>query len=265
MSDDESRKATLDDILEELKSQRGKKKDWWDRLTPISTAVASLVIGFAGLWFTYSYNMAQTSINDRNSAQDQETKRQQARVLEMQAVEKFIPYLTAGDETKKEVALLVITTLGSPEFATQFAKLNPSKGTQAAADRIMASAQPSSQNELPSSITSRPPTAIPTAGAPQITKRLGWVYLGHYVAEQRRWETRYFDFGNATEPSALLTSTLTVREATGAINVRIDMPSSAGAFQRVQDVLKPPSQVKVLSVREWSSTGYMWAHVEYEI
>ena len=33
----------------------------------------------------------------------------------MQAVEKFIPYLTTEDEKKKEVALLVITTLGSTD------------------------------------------------------------------------------------------------------------------------------------------------------
>jgi hypothetical protein len=264
MSDNESRRATLDDILEELKSQRSKKKDFWDRLGPISTAILSVVLGFAGLWFTHSYNMAQIRINERQGTQDQETKRQQARVLEMQAVEKFIPYLTTGDEKKKEVALLVITTLGSPEFATQFAKLNPSKGTEAAADRIMASAQPSNQGELPQSITAKPATSQSQTGIAQTTKKLGWVYLGHYVAAERRWETRYFEFGNTVDPSTLPTSVLTVREATGAINVRIGMPSTAGVFQRVQNVLKPPSQVTVHSIKEWYSTGYMWAEVEYE-
>jgi hypothetical protein len=32
MPSDESHKATLDDVLEELRSQRTKKKDIWDRL-----------------------------------------------------------------------------------------------------------------------------------------------------------------------------------------------------------------------------------------
>ena len=115
MSGNESREATLNDILEELKSQRSKRKDFWDRLGPISTFISSVVIGIAGLWFTYSYNMAQTANNDRQISLNQETKKNEARVLEMQAVEKFIPYLTTEDEKKKEVALLVITTLGSPE------------------------------------------------------------------------------------------------------------------------------------------------------
>ncbi len=264
MSSNESREATLDDILEELKSQRSKKKDVWDRLGPISTFISSVVLGVAGLWFTYSYNMAQTANNERQISLNQETRRNEARVLEMQAVEKFIPYLTTEDEKKKEVALLVITTLGSPEFATQFAKLNPSKGTQAAADRIMASAQTSNQVELPQSVTARPASSQPQPGVAQAVTKSGWVYLGHYVAEERRWETWYFEFGNAVDPSTFPASVLTVRERTGAINVRIGMPSPAGEFQRVRDVLKPPSQVKVRSVKEWSSTGYMWAEVDYE-
>jgi len=257
MSADKSPEATLDDILEELKSQRGKKKDFWDRLGPIST----LLLGVVGLVFTYSYNMRQSEINAQQISQDQETKTYQARVLEMQAVEKFIPYLTTEDEKKKEVALLVITTLGSPEFATQFAKLNPSKGTQAAADKIMASAQPDNQVELPQSVTSRPAAAITSD---QAVGKTGWVYLGHYVAEERRWETRYFDFGNREDPSTLLSSVLTVREETGSINVRTGMPTPAGEFQRVRNVLRPPSQVKVRSIKEWYSTGYMWAEVNYE-
>ena len=77
------------------------------------------------------------------------------------------------------------------------------------------------------------------------------------MAEEQRWQTRYFEFGNTDDPSSFPASVLTVREMTGAIYVRIGMPSLAGEFQRVQDVLKPPSQVQVRSVKEWYSTGYM--------
>jgi hypothetical protein len=68
MSGNESRAATLDDVLAELKSQRSKPKDFWDRLGPISTFISSVVIGIAGLWFTYSYNMAQSATTIGRSA-----------------------------------------------------------------------------------------------------------------------------------------------------------------------------------------------------
>ncbi len=186
----------------------------------------------------------------------------------MQSVEKFVPYLTTDDERKKEVALLVITTLASPEFATQFAKLNPSQGTQAAADRIMAGAAQTSQTTQSVSVVvsvpqpaqqqERPPPVSAAAG----TKR-GWVYLGHYVASEKRWETRYFDFPVSADPASLVSSSPAVRSQTGNINVRLGMPTDSGAFPAVSEVLKPGVRVKVLSVTEWSYTGYMWAEVDY--
>ncbi|MDO8787900.1 MAG: hypothetical protein Q7J42_07500, partial [Sulfuritalea sp.] len=136
MSENELPKATLDDVLVELKSLNAKKKDLWDQLTPALAILSSFILGCAGLWFTQSYNDRQAQVAERQSEQDHQTKKHQSRILEMQTVEKFLPYLTANNERQKEVALLVITTLGSPEFATQFAKLDPSTGTQAAAEGV---------------------------------------------------------------------------------------------------------------------------------
>ncbi len=268
MEKSEQPKATLDDLLAELKAQGARKKDLWDRLPMISTFISTVVLGVAGLWFTHSYNQRQAAIVEMQARQDQENKKQQARILEMQAVEKFVPYLTTDDERKKEVALLVITTLASPEFATQFAKLNPSQGTQAAADRIMAGAAQTSQTTQSVSVVvsvpqpaqqqERPPPVSAAAG----TKR-GWVYLGHYVASEKRWETRYFDFPVSADPASLVSSSPAVRSQTGNINVRLGMPTDSGAFPAVSEVLKPGVRVKVLSVTEWSYTGYMWAEVDY--
>lgn len=260
MPDSDGQRATLDDVLAELKSPRSKKKDFWDRLAPVST----LILGVAGLWFTHSYNERQAQNAERQAQQDVEAKRQQARVLEMQAVEKFVPYLTNDDERQKEVALLIITTLGSPEFATQFARLNPSKGTQAAADRIMASAAPPAQAGIAVSVAPKISQAKPSPGGTAVQYRTGWVYLGHYVAQESRWQTRYFDFAIASNPASLVSSSLTVRAQTGNINVREGMPTDAGEFLRVREVLKTGSEVKVRSVKEWSSTGYMWAEIDYK-
>lgn len=258
MNGDKAQQDKLGEILEELKSQKSKKKDLWDLLGPISTFLSAVVLGGIGLIITSDFN-------ERQSLIDQKNKEYQTRILEMQTVERFIPYLTSEDENKQKVALLTITSLGSPEFATMFAKLNPTKGTQAAVDRIMASAPSTDQNEIPQSITSKPAPSGTTTNALSTEKKTGWVYLGHYVETEDRWETRYFDFRADRNPSELVTTVLPVSKQTGTINVRADMPSLTGQFGRVLDVLKPPSQVKVISVKEWYSTGYMWAQVTYEI
>ena len=257
MSENEKPTATLDDLLDELKSQRGKSKDNWDRFTSVSNFISSVVLGAVGLWFTHSYNERQAQIVEHQGKQDQMEKEHQGRILEMQAVEKFMPYLTADDERKKEVALLVITTLGNPEFATQFAKLNPSKGTQAATDRIMAGATETAQTGS-GSVRSQDVYS----GSP--ATKSGWVYLGQYVAQDKKWETRYFDFPISSAPSSLVSSAQTVRAQTGNINVRVGMPTVFGTFLKVQEVLKPGNNVKVKTVKEWSSTGYMWAEIDYE-
>jgi len=257
MADKDNQDIMLKDILDELIAQRNKKNSFWDRLGPLSTFISTVIIGGVGLFFTVSYNKQQ-------AIQNKENQRNQSRVLEMQAVEKFIPYLTDTSEKKKEVALLVITTLGSAEFATQFAKLNPSKGTEAAADKIMAGASGSSSSEVPQSITTKADNNNTQKGAINPNKKSGWIYLGHYVAELRKWETRYFEFDKTINPDSL-PSILKVRYETGAIYVRAGMPTPGGEFQKVQDVLKPPSVVKVSSVKEWSSTGFMWAEIEYNI
>ncbi len=248
---DEHREATLDDVIEELKLARVKNKDWWDRVGPIFTGLSTLVLGLAGLLFTYTYNKTQSAINERQKVQDQETQQHQARVAEMEALQKFIPDLTAGEEKRERYALLFITTLGSKGLAARFA------------DRLMASGAPAKEAKSAPTVTGTP-AGEPRPADSQRRKKSGWVYLGHYIKEDRRWETRYFEFGDTADPSKFA-STLTVWDRTGAVNVRTDMPSPAGEFQRVQDVLKPPSQVTVRSVREWYSTGYIWAEVEYEI
>jgi len=233
------------EVLEELKKQGHKKKDIWDRFATLSTFLSTVVIAALGLYFTHVYN-------ERQGAREYQTRIYQTRILEMQTVEKFIPHLTGDEETKK-VALLALTSLGSPEFAARFAKLNPSEGTESAADVIMATAPSPVQQEVPAAVSSTEVT----------NKREGWAYLGHYVRGQRRWKTRYFDFTGNPVPDSLKNKTLKVWEKTGTLNVRTGMPTFSGSFPAVVDVLKPGSRVKVLEVKEWHSTGYMWARISY--
>lgn len=95
------------------------------------------------------------------------------------------------------------------------------------------------------------------------THETGWVYLGHYDAAAAAWASRYFEFDDKSPPDGLRNRTLTVTERNGAVNVRSGMPTAAGDFQEVRDVLSAKSQVTVTDVREWETSGYMWAKVSY--
>ena len=206
---------------------------------------ASVVIALIGLYFTHVYN-------EHQAQREAESQKYQTRILEMQTIEKFIPHLTGKEEIKK-VALLAITSLGSPEFATRFAQLSPSEGTQAAADVIMATAPSKVQSEVPKSVT-----AITTQAS-----KSGWGYLGHYVTVENRWKTRYFEFQEGELPQSFIGKSLKVRAQTGELNVRVDMPTPLGEFPKVIDVLSPGSQVRIQEIREWQSSGYMWAKISY--
>jgi len=110
------------------------------------------------------------------------------------------------------------------------------------------------------------PQAAPEPPRPQPAAtgtKGGWVCPRHYVAPERRWETRYFDFPESADPASMVRSSSAVRSQTGNINVRAGMPTESGVFPAVREALTPGNRVKVLSVREWSYTGYMWAEVDY--
>jgi len=242
MTEDE--KKLFKELIEKLDAQKGKKKDFWDRFGAISTFLSTVVLAALGLYFTNEYN-------ERQGARDFQAQVHQTRVLEMQTVEKFIPHLT-GDEEKKKIALLAITSLGSPEFATKFAQLSPSEGTEAAADQIMRTA------------TSAGQTIVPDAIVSSINRnKEGWAYVGHYVESNGTWKTRYFDIEETSQPESLVGEVLSVREQTGALNVREGMPSITGSFKPVIGALKVGSKVEIVEISEWLSSGYIWAKIHY--
>ena len=84
-----------------------------------------------------------------------------------------------------------------------------------------------------------------------------------YEETKKTWKTWYFDFGSSTDPNSLIGKTLKVREKTGSLNVREGMPTWSGQFQKVVDVLSPESETIINEIKEWSSSGYMWAQITY--
>jgi hypothetical protein len=117
--------------------------------------------------------------------------------------------------------------------------------------------QLSQQLDEPQIAAIEPPTPV--------SVKEGWVYLGHF--EDGSWITQYLGFDENDTPSSLMKTPAqrrVVRKKTGALNVREGMPGPDGRFKDVIDVLKVGSEVEILEVREWQSSGYMWARIEYK-
>lgn len=227
---------------------RPKEKDAWDRFSSVSTFLASLVLGLIGLWFTHSYNMAETARKDASDNRDAQAKAHDGKMLEMQTVEKFLPHLIAGTDKEKKAALLTMSTLADPSLA---AKLGDMLGIQQGVDEIMAKAASKEQLQNPPVVTQPG------------TEKTGWVYLGHYVADSHQWQSKYFSFSDSDTPDSLKDKQLAPRRETGDVNVRQDMPTPEGDFPKVINVLRTGTLVKVTDVREWDSSGFMWARISY--
>jgi hypothetical protein len=245
-------KRRVDEISDRQKASL--KRSWIDILSSLSPLISGVLIAAVGTTATIVYNNRQMHINHLNS------------------LDKFRPYLDSQNPVERKFGYRAFTDLGEKDFVieliaakkdsaglnelTILAERGESKTTEKAtnaADMVMAKASSVEQREVPSPITTT------LTG----TKNEGWAYLGHWVATTKEWKTRYFDYGPDKEPSNLSGKQVKVRAETGALNVRAGMPTPEGQFERVIAVLKPGSETTVHEIKEWYSTGYMWARITY--
>ncbi len=190
-------------------------------------AVATTAIAAVGAIATWAYN------------------EQQSRFREIETVEKFFPHLVSTDRRLSNMAKLTVKNLLSdPELADRL--------IQAAVE--VTSDDAATKPEL----TSKELGERRAARAPTATIE-GWAYLGNYI--DGNWQTRYFDFSANADPQQFVTHTLRVREVTGALNLRLNMPTPEGTFPPVIDVLEPGTEVRLLEVQRWQSSSYMWGRV----
>ena len=131
--------ATLEDVVtainrvdERIKNRGGK--DRWDKFSAISTFLSSVVIALLGLYFTHSYQSAEAK-----RAELQQERQNQLR--ELDAIVKFMPYLTGEDELAKKTAITSIRALAGVRVAALMAELHPSIGSAAALEAISGSPQ----------------------------------------------------------------------------------------------------------------------------
>ncbi len=201
------------------------KAGWWHQLTALAT-VASAGVGALA---TCVYNEQQT------------------RFREIETVEKFFPHLISTDRRLSNMAKLTVRTLlSNPELADRLIRASVEVTTEEAATKPEIS---------PEELTQRREARKKEAH--------GWAYLGDYSKSAGMWQTRYFDFPPGANPDDFTGNELKVRAETGSLNLRINMPTPAGTFPPVVDVLAPGQKVLVLDVKAWQSTGYMWAKISY--
>lgn len=217
-------------------------KDFWDKLRALGPIVSGILIALIGGIFTYSY------------------RKQEMAIREVAAFQAYISHLKVPAE--REIALVMIEHFGENELAMKIVKTGV-QGTEGYGDEKMRTGPQTDQTATPKdTIVSIPKdTIVSPALHARLVTATGWVYLGDYSSETKQWRTKYFDFRGNPDPYALTNQSL--RVSADAINIREGMPNEAAEFGGVIGVLKANSAVKILSVKPWLSTGYMWARVEY--
>jgi len=190
----------------------------------------------------------------------------------LNSLDKYRPYVTSENPVERIFGYRAFADLGEKEFVVELiAAKNDSAGinvlttfsansedktsekAESAVNEIMATAISSEQQETPKPVLTKQ----------KVPNKEGWVYLGHYIKSSNKWKTRYFDFTSDAALDSLEGKWLKVREQTGALNIRVGMPTATGNFLKVTDILKPGSEAMIHEIEEWYSTGYMWARITY--
>ncbi len=110
------------------------KKDVWDKIGSLSGIFATTLIAIVGLYFTDKYETANLDRNLALDKQNQIMADNQARLRELEAVEKLLPHLSGKDTdpTRQKLTILALRELGNPELAIQFAEILGTEGSIAA-------------------------------------------------------------------------------------------------------------------------------------
>ena len=237
-----------------IKQGSSKDSKWWQPLI----AAATVCIAGVGAWATNLYNDRQVYLQ------------------ELEAVEKFFPHLVSEDSrlsamARRTVKKVLRDKALAQELINDSVKLVSERDArppgnlqvdqarlvelaELVGERIQANIKP---------VEKRPPVSkTPPVTATKVSTQEGWAYMGEYAGGY--WRTRYFDFSDKDDPKLLKGAVYSVRERTGALNVRLGMPKPDGEFPQVIDVLKVGVEATFEDIKDWQGTGYMWAKITYQ-
>jgi hypothetical protein len=245
----EALKKELKDLRETVEKSQGKSV-----LEKWSPVINGVLLASVGTLATVLYDHRQMKIES------------------LEALDKYRAYVVADDEVLRKFGYKAFRDLGEEAFVIDLIESkSDAAGIKVLTDIVeqgdsqTVQAAESAVNELMVSAVSKEQTStpVPMLAAKDEFSKQGWAYLGHFQKEQESWKTRYFDFSSDTVPATLIGTVQTVREATGTLNVRSSKPSTTGQFGKITDALEVGSKTKIYEIKEWFSTGYMWAKIGY--
>jgi hypothetical protein len=261
-------------------AQATKKKDLWDKFDIMSKAA----IAALGIVITLLLQRGQQRLQeqqhvyqtqyDREQATDQA---QQRRLTEIQTVERLLSHLVSKDSVERRLAFYALQEHTNPAFVEKCVLLlSPQERlpvltalSPSALQELQRSGQQQTFRVAVDSALDRKFAQVAVGGVVRAREastgtKEGWAYLGDYRPAAQMWQTRYFEFADTLPVGAIAPGTrLRVRVATGALNVRRGLPTDAGEFPDVIDVLREGTQVTIRELRPWLSSSYMWARIAY--
>lgn len=252
-------------------------KDFWDKLGVISSFMSGVVVSFLAIIFLYVNNDKSLEIQSqlrgdnkerheremrqrlRESEMNELHQRNQKQILELQAVEKFIPHIR--NENTRTIAIEALLIMDYGDIAYGFSRLygdyklqshfyskqvpDAQKGSLREAERVKAV---ESEKVLEGQTT-------------QTGTTNGWVYLGRL--KNGKWLRAFCGVSKEEEATNLVGEILKVEVEDGVILVREKVPED-GVLSKAKFVLNPGSSMRVSNVLE-EEGGHIWAQVLFRV
>ena len=134
----EDRLELLEKRLSVLRLElKTRQKDIWDKLQSLTGLISGGLIALIGILATYAYRNKQLASEKAHKRQEQEHSRHELKILRVQIVETFMPYLKSDSDKEVETALVAIAALGDPELATQIHNLYKTKASYQAMSKLV--------------------------------------------------------------------------------------------------------------------------------
>jgi hypothetical protein len=127
--DKDHRPEEVDRAYNESKSSDAKKtqRDWTDNFGSITTFIASVIIGGAGVWSSHIYNSAQVEVKRLEIREEEERKdREEVRHSQVElaeALDKYAHYIFSSNVKERQFGYSLFSSLGQTDIALKIGEL----------------------------------------------------------------------------------------------------------------------------------------------
>jgi hypothetical protein len=211
------------------------RRDFYDKANILLPLIVSIVFGGFG-------GVASSWLSQKN-------EERKVHLDEIRMIREFLPYL-AQDSTR-QYALISLYLSNYQELAIRLCQVDQSLVAGSGCDQLLANARPKSTGSQKQDSVAEQPLA----------ENEGWIYVGTYAST--KWESWYLEGIEGLAPEQLRGRAFRVRDVTGSLNVRPQLPSPTRGFGAIKIVLKEGQNVAIRSVSRWGTGNYIWARVTY--